>query len=96
MTTMMTISDPDWTIDGIAAAWMDDEPAAVAREAADTEAAWLINHTHEYLPGWSYSDGTFSGPANADAYSVILDLLIRSGDYAIENLDEIRELAAEG
>ena len=96
MNTTMTITDTDWSTEGITEGWMDDEPREVAEVAADTEVAWLINNLHTHLRGWNYDakTGTFSGPANKDAVSVVMDLMVQAADFAIENLDEIRADAA--
>ncbi len=92
MATRMTITDPDWALEAIIEGWMDDEPEDVARECADTEVAWLINHTHEYLPGWSYSDdGSFSGPPIDGALGAIQGLFVEAADFAVAHLDEARE-----
>jgi len=92
----MTLTDLEWTIDGLVEAWSDSEDTCpYAGECADSESAWLTNHTHECLPGWSFSNGTFSGPPVDNAYSVILGLFVESSDYVLANLGEIAELAAE-
>jgi hypothetical protein len=86
----MTITDRDWTIAETARGFEDSETPKVAREAADTVHAWLINNTPNRLPGWTYTDGTFTGPAREDAYSKTLALIVEANDYAIQHLDEIR------
>jgi hypothetical protein len=88
--TQMTVTDPDWTITQTAEAFQEDETPEVARDAADTVHAWLINNTPNRLPGWTYTDGTFTGPAREDAYSKTLALVVEANDYAIQHLDEIR------
>lgn len=98
MTATMTLTDPDRSIAGLTELWSDSEDTApIADECANTEAAWLINHTHEYLSGWSFNgDGSFSGPPIDGAHGVILGLFVEAGDFVLANLDEVAELAAEG
>jgi hypothetical protein len=96
MNATMTITDTDWSTEGITECWMDDEPREVAEDAAQTEIAWLINNLHTKLPGWTYDPrtGTFAGPVRTDAVSVVMGLVVEAGDFAVEHLDEIRADAA--
>lgn len=93
MAATMTLADPEWTYGELAASWAEsDDTGPYARACADTEVAWLINHTHEYMPGWSYSDdGSFSGPPLDGAHQAILDLFVASSDYVLSVLGEIAE-----
>jgi hypothetical protein len=88
---MIEITSPEWTIEEMAAGWADDETLAAEQitDCADTEAAWLVNHTGEYLPGWGFAHGTFSGPARSDAITEIMSLFVLASDYVIEHMDEI-------
>jgi hypothetical protein len=99
MTITMTISDPEWTIAENAKAWEDEETPEVAAMAADTVEAWLINNTSTRKPGWDYRNGTFTISGEAANWSNLVDaahnLIIEANDYAIENIEEIREMAAE-
>jgi len=97
MTIKMTIEDEDWTVLGFIGGWADD-PTTTAQEAqlsADSQIAYLLNHTREIMPGWSFARGAFSGPNRKNAVDEIHSLLIASVDYVIERLDEIKAEAAE-
>ena len=90
MTTMMTVTDPDWSHDEVTRGWEDDPTSApYAAVCADTEHAWLINNTHAALPGWQFEDGTFSGPYYDGVLAVLNQLVSEAVDFVISVLDEI-------
>jgi len=94
--TIISINSPDWTIEAMRADWADDTSltAAEVNACADAEYAYLINHTHESLRGWSYDGTGFTGSARNDALQLIGQLRSEAIDYVLSNLDEIRaELA---
>lgn len=95
MPQQITISSPDWTTKEITADFAEGDSAEVATEAADVVMAYLILHTHEVLPGWSYTgNGSFTGEIRLDAVDKLTSLMMAAEDFVIERLDEIRaELA---
>lgn len=107
MATMtMTISSPEWTIEGMTAGWADEETPEVARAAADQQYAWLILNTNRYLRernsdlrGWSFdgTTGSFSGPATnwSGVPDTIEGLMMVATDYVCEIIDDIRKEVAE-
>jgi len=88
--TKMTLTDPEWTLTETARGFADDETPTVARAAADAVYAWLVNNTAQRLPGWAYADGSFTGPARADALDAVLSLIVEANDHVIGWLPELR------
>lgn len=96
--TIITISSLEYTIDSMRADWADDatlSPAEINAHA-DAEYAYLINHTHEVLRGWSYDGTGFTGSARNDALQLIGQLRSAAADHVVGMSDEIRaELSTE-
>lgn len=90
------ITSSEWTTAEMTSDWAEDEALTVeqAAEAADTQSAWLILHTHERLAGWSFTPNGFSGPARSDAVDEIMSLITESVDYVLAHMDEITAEAA--
>jgi len=96
----MTISDPDWTFDGMVELWQEDEQTAepsIAAVCADSQYAWLINNAARMGAGWSFS-GAFQGPAYDGALANAEQLIGESIDAVSEWVQngEIFELADGG
>lgn len=93
----MRISDADWTFDGMAALWQEDEVSAdpeIASVCADSQYAWLINNASRMGGGWQFAGGAFEGPAYDGALANAEQLVSESIDAVsgwIEN-GEIFEL----
>lgn len=89
---MTTIADTDWTITAQTAEYVaNGEAPDVARELADTQEAWLINHSRDALPrDWRYDgDGAFTGPTMtglnmARMVDVIGSLQIEACDFTLQ------------
>jgi hypothetical protein len=87
------IKDEDWTIEANAAEYeANGETPERARELAETEEAYMINHAYGVLPGgWRYAgDGEFVG-GRASAYltvqrtvEIILSLRTEATDFALQ------------
>lgn len=89
--SMITITSTDYTIENMRADWADgaDYTAAQVMALADAEYAYLINHTHDVLRGWSYTGDGFVGPARIDAIALIGQLMVDAADHVIASMDEI-------
>lgn len=96
---MITISSPEFTIEGMRANWADDPSLSAAEIAAcaNAEYAWYVINVGERMRGWSFGvGGTFTGPARNDAVMEILDLRSDAADYVVERLYEIKaDVAAD-
>jgi hypothetical protein len=87
----ITIADTDWTIPAQVAEYKaNGETPERAREHADTQEAYLINHSREQLPrGWWYmGGGVWEGPAitalNMETLlSAVGGLQIEACDFAL-------------
>jgi hypothetical protein len=94
MTTTATLADSDWTISEQAAEYeANGETPERARELAETQEAYLINHSYDALPrGWRYAgDGTWTGPAVVDLnigrlLDIIGALQIEACDFAVSGV----------
>ena len=92
-TTIITISSPEYMIESMRADWADDPDLspAMVNACADEEYAYLVNHAHEMLRGWTYTGTGFTGPARNDALQLIGELRSAAIDHVLSNLGEIRE-----
>jgi hypothetical protein len=88
---LITITNEAWTIATMRADWADDDSLTGAQVAmcADLEYAWLINNTGDRLRGWSYTNGSFTGPIRRDAVTEILGLIGEAVDYVLSAMIEI-------
>lgn len=99
MSDIITITNVDWTMAGLRTDWADDAQldAKLIDAFADAQYAYLINNTGATLRGWAYTgDGSFTGPARADAISLIYGLMTASADYVLALADDIRADVAAG
>lgn len=88
---IITITSPDYTIESFRAEWADDASLTPAQvdACADAEYAWLVLSTRDRMRGWSFTGGAFTGPAQADAITIIGELLIAATDHVLANFEEI-------